>query len=636
MTPADVYRFRWAGDPQLRPDADEVAYAVRWADPGGKGFRSEIRRWVPAGDRPFYPGPGRDFAPRWSPDGRRLAFLSDRGGSVQLWVADPEPRQLTDLPFPPGAPTWSPDGERLAFVAWQRDPAGPAEPGYSDDVKVIRRLGYKTDGIGFHQDRHRQAFVCDVAGACRPVTEGPFDHASPAWSPDGRWLAVAARRDEGADLTMHRDIWCVEVDGGRLVRATPDGLTAQDPAWAPDGRQIAFVGHTGAHGRATLQKLWVARPPLYGGGPEAHEATPPGWDREARSLIGGGASDLFGARWSPDGQTIYFFSADGGQSRLLALASGEVREVLGDARSFLGLSLEPATGRYAVAATDALTPGDLWLGHLGEAGEQRLTDCNPWLQDLSVPQRFSVTTAEGLQVEGWAMPPAAAAGPAPTILCIHGGPHAAYGDSFLHEFQAWAGMGFAVVYCNPRGSTGYGQDFCTLVGDHWGLPACRDVLDVMEAAVARFPFIDGGRLGVTGSSFGGSLTNWIVAHSDRFRAAVTQATVSNRHNLMGDSDIAYHTIREYGTPWDNPQHYLDSSALMRVASIHTPLLIIHSEQDLRSPAGQAEQLFTALRWLGRTVELALYPGESHGLAGGQPRHRIDRIWRIARWFQRHL
>lgn len=646
LMPEDLRRFVWIEDPQIHPDGERVAYVRRIAAEDGKGYRSVIRCHGDQGDFLLTNGSGRDWAPRWSPDGQHLAFLSDRGGSPQLWlmrVGGGEAARITDQKFAPSAAVFSPDGSRLIFVAAVLDGQGELEQGYADDVRVIRRLHYKTNGAGFHEDRHQQIFVCDLEGVARQLTEGPYDHQQPAWSPDGRTIAFAARRSDDADLIPLRDIYCVSVDGGAIDRLTAGDLMCQSPVWSPDGRTIAFVGHDHSHFRATNATLWSISSPAAGRA-EAPRALLPEFDREVGSHI---LNDMRGANlppalFSPDGAHIWFFSDEGGSTRLYRVpsAGGSPEVLIGGERSFFGFSLHFSSGRYVVGATDPLNPGDLYSGRIGAEGEQRLTDSNAWLQEfsLSEPQRFTCETGEGLTIEGWAMAPAGGgAQPVPTILEIHGGPHAAYGEAFFHEFQFLAAQGYAVVYCNPRGSTGYGQAFAALVQDHWGVRAKDDVLAALDEAISLFPFIDPSRIGITGGSFGGYLTNWIIAHTDRFQAAVTQRSVANRYSFVGNNDVGYHSMAEYGAPWNNPEHYRDSSPIAFVEGIHTPLLILHSEQDLRCPIEQAEQLYTALKVLGRDVEFVRYPQENHELSrNGQPRHRIDRLWRIARWFQRYL
>lgn len=645
LVPEDLANFVWVEDPQIHPDGNRVAYVRRGISEDGKGYRSVIRCHTREADTLLTNGTGRDWAPRWSRDGH-LAFLSDRGGTTQLWLLRAEGGEavrLTDSPYAPSPAIFSPDGQYLLYTAAVRDEERELEPGYADDVRVIRRLHHKTNGAGFHEDRHQHIFVADLAGEVRRLTDGPYDHQQPAWSPDGRHIAFTARRSDDADLIPMRDIHWLPIEGGDPAPLTSGNLVCQSPVFSPDGDLIVFAAHDLSHFRATNSSLYAITSPTAPSRAPARDLLA-GFDRELGSHI---LNDMRGANlpaaiFSPDGQKIHFFADEGGTTRLLRVPrdGGTSEELLSGDRAFFGFSLHRPTGRYVVGATDSTAPGDLFSGRIGEPGEERITDSNPWLSEraLSRPERFSCETASGLRIEGWAMPPVSgSAVPAPTILEIHGGPHAAYGEAFFHEFQCLAAQGYAVVYCNPRGSTGYGQEFAALIQDHWGVTAQEDVLAVLDAAISRFPFIDGDRLGITGGSFGGYLTNWIIAHTDRFRAAVTQRSVANRYSFVLNNDVGYHSMAEYGEPWNNPQHYRDSSPVAFVEGIHTPLLILHSEQDLRCPIEQAEQLFTALKVLGREVEFVRFPQENHELSrNGQPRHRVDRLWRIVRWFLRYL
>lgn len=641
LSPDDLLRMVLVEDPVLAPSTGDVLYVRRWPHTDGRRYQSEIRRWSPAGDIAFTGGQGRDWAPRIAPDGTMVAFLSDRSGDVQLWVmpwGGGEARQLTHMASPPSPGVWAPDSRRLAFLA--PEAYGPErEPGYAEDVVVVRRLHYRTNGERIHEERRRQVFVADLTGSIKRVTDGAYDYAFPAWSPDGRWLALVSRRAADADGALFRDLWRLEWETGNLTRLT-ENLVVQQPAWSPDGRHIAFIAHDGQFGRATCAHLWWVA--ADGHAPAAPVA--PAWDVEIGSHVlsdvrGGGS--LPGPLWTPDGREIWVVVDQGGVTRLDAVPvnGGSPRELLGGERTFYGLALDVAGTRYAVAASDPLSPGELSVGRIGGT-EERITDANPWLAErtLCPPERFWCETPGGLQVEAWAMPPAGdRSAPHPTVLEIHGGPHAAYGATFMLEFQILAGQGIGVVYANPRGSTGYGQAHCTPVQDHWGIGAAEDVLAVLDAALERFSWMDASRLGVTGGSFGGYLTNWLLTRTDRFRAAIAQRSVSNRYSFVGTSDMGFRGIEEYGGPWANPEHYRDSSPIAYADRITTPLLLLHAEEDWRCPIEQAEQLFVALKMLGREVELVRYPGENHELSrNGRPYHRVDRLWRIARWFGQRL
>lgn len=641
MVPEDLLRMVWVQEPEWIPGTDDVVYVRRWCAPDGRRYHSQIHHWSSGQDRPLTNGSGVDYAPRVSPNGRQVAFLSDRGGSVQLWclpLAGGEARPLTDLPFAPSAAVWAPDSRRLLFtvpVAWETDTL----PGYADDVIVVRQRHYRTNGERLQKERHRQLYVLDVDGGMERLTLDRYDYGVPAWSPDGCSLAVSARRADDADGALFRDLWRLDLPDKRWTVLT-ENLVVQQPAWSPDGQQLAAVFHDGRYGRATSFRLGMV--PADGTTPM--QAVVPGWDVEAGSHIlsdMNGLAALPGPIWTPDGGEILMLGDEGGAARLYAVpvAGGTPRPVLGGPRTFHGLTVDPRCERYVLAASHPQDPGSLYRGVLGGA-ESLITQANPWIAErrLSKPERFWSDTPDGLRVEAWVLPPLTERpGRHPTVVEIHGGPHAAYGETFMLEFQMLAGAGIGVVYSNPRGSTGYGQDHCTPVQDHWGVGASTDVLAVLDAAVAKFPWIDTERLGITGGSFGGYLTNWILTQTVRFRAAIAQRSVSNRYSFVGTSDMGFRGMEEYGGPWAHPDHYRDSSPIAYADRITTPLLLIHAEEDWRCPIEQAEQLFMALKMLGRDVELVRYPGENHELSrAGRPYHRIDRLWRILRWFAERL
>ncbi len=645
LVPEDLYRMVWVESPVRRPGTDEVVFVQRRVRADHRGYHRALWVWSPAGSRPLSTPVGSSWAPEMAPDGSSLVFLSDRGGSTQLWwlpLTGGEARQLTALPLAPTKVAWAPDSRRLALTA-PESLAEPLLPGYADDVLAIRRRHYRTNGEKLHEERHLALYLVDLddmAGGLTPLSDDAYSYASPAWSPDGASVAVVSRREPDADGSLLRDLWRLDLEGRRWTRLTQH-LAAQLPSWSPDGTTLAFYGHDGHFGRATCAALWE----VAADGRSAPQRVAPAWDREPGSHVlsdARGTAALPGPLWTPDSRELWVVADDGGATGVYAVPrdGSPVRALVGAVQTLYGLSVDTATGEAALAAATARSPGEIYVGRLGGV-LTRITDANPWLEEvwLSTPQVFRAQSPDGLWVEAWALPPKAAA-PGPAVLEIHGGPHAAYGDAFMFEFQMLAGLGIGVVYSNPRGSTGYGQDHCTPVMDHWGVDTSHDVLAILDAALAQpeqFPWIDPERLGVTGGSFGGYLTNWILTQTDRFRAAIAQRSVSNRYSFVGTSDMGFRGMEEYGGPWAHPEHYRDSSPLAFADRITTPLLLLHAEEDWRCPIEQAEQLFQALKMLGREVELVRYPGESHELSrAGQPHHRVDRLWRIARWFGSRL
>ena len=375
----------------------------------------------------------------------------------------------------------------------------------------------------------------------------------------------------------------------------------------------------------------------------------------------GTGSDMMSASmaapmWTPDGRAILFTANVRGATDLYrvelagdaATAAGKVEQLTAGKHALYGTSLTAGRRRAALGIGTQLNPGDIYLldlpcgGCASDADAVRLTDANAWLggRRLSTPEEFVITGPDGGEIHGWVIKPAdlAPGQQCPLVLQVHGGPHSAYGYGFFHEMQVLAGLGMGVVMCNPAGSTGYGQSFVTLTRLDWGGRDYRDCLAAVDHAVS-LGWADPNRVGITGGSYGGYLTNWAIGQTTRFAAAVTCRSTCNRYSQFGTSDIGYYNgdYEFEGNPWDNPDGYLSRSPITFVNKVKTPVLFIHSENDLRCPMEQAEQFYTALRWLGGTAELVRFPDENHELSrSGQPVHRVERVERIAGWFGKYL
>lgn len=647
ITIDDLIAIPVLNDPQLSPDGTQVAFTVTRPDREANTYRVHLWLVPAAGGEPrqLTTAPAKDTAPRWSPDGTRLVFFSDRGGDKQVWaipVSGGEARPLTSGKLSPADPVWSPDGRWIAFVG-KPEPARARE---ESDVKVISRLRYRQDGEGFWDGRWKQIFVVAAGGgSARQVTTGDCDHLFPAWSPDGALIAYTANTAPDADLGNVSDVWVTPAGGGAPRRLTEGRGPVQAPAWSPDGRWIAYVGHDDACWGATNWGVWIVS--ASGGAPVCLTAQE---DRSAGHHI---VTDSRvhppsgGLTWSPDGGRLVFMVADGGSTQIASIAAAGAPSALRlethGAHELVGCSLDRAARRVACIESDPGTPGEIAVGDLG--GEmRRVTDLTgPVLRPLALarPERFQFESADGWTVEGWVMRPSnpVYGERAPAVLEIHGGPHGAYGNAFFHEFQVLAAEGYGVVYLNPRGSQGYGQRFAAATRHDWGGRDYEDLMRGLDCALAAHPWIDRERLGVAGGSYGGFMTNWIVGHTERFRAAVTMRGISNAYSQWGTSDLAYMKgMWEYpGDPWEAPQFYLERSPITYARRMRTPLLILHSEQDYRCPIEQAEQLFVALKKRGVPTLFVRFPNESHDLSrNGQPRHRLERLRHIVDWFRAYL
>jgi dipeptidyl aminopeptidase/acylaminoacyl peptidase len=656
MTVDDILRWKIAGPPALSPDGRRAVCAVSVVDEATNGYQSHL--WIAGTDAGEAGAPvqlttsgGRDAAPRWSPDGGRIVFLSDRGGAKHLWVipADGgEARAVTTGSLAPSEPAWSPDGRWIAFTGKAGEPAGRGEGREHSDVRVISRLHYKQDGEGFWDGRWKQIFVVSAGGgAPRQVTQGDYDHTSPAWSPDGAYLAYTGNASPDADLDDASDLWIVRADGAGTPRRLTKAIgPVESPAWSPDGTSIAYVGHDSAFAGATLPRIWIA---ALSGEPAC---LTPGYEGTIGRAIG---SDVRsqpndgGLVWAPDGRRIYFLTTERGSCQVASVSvpDGAVRlETRGD-HDLIGCSPDAGARRVACVEGDPENPGELAIADLNAAGPAAFRRLSAWnvpiarALALARPERFEYKTPDGYVFDGWVMKPAQAATGrrVPGVMEIHGGPHGAYGYAFSNQFQLLCAAGYGVVYSNPRGSQSYGQKF--LAGTHhdWGGGDYQDLMGALDRALALHEWIDPGRLGVCGGSYGGYMTNWIVGHTQRFRAGVTLRSTCNRYNHFGTGDIAYRGARfEFpGAPWEAPEFYMERSPITYAAQMRTPLLILHGEADLRCSIEQAEQLFMALRRQGTPTLFVRFPGESHSMSSsGQPRHRVEEMRHLLAWFHQYL
>ena len=695
LTADDLFAIRMVSDPRVSPDGSSVAYVVTRLDRESDGYLAAIWLVPTTGGEPrqLTAGSARDTTPRWSPDGAEIVFVSNRPGTPgptpkssasddgqppenpgkgsprtedaagkranQLWVirvAGGEARQLTRLPHGASAPAWSPDGRTIAFLA----PTAPADdpdtgPDRGDraavaDERVVTRLTYRADGRGFI-DRYAHVWTVPAGGGePMQLTSGDADDSDLAWSPDGTRIAFIANRTPERDRDQRSLLYDVPAAGGQ-VRCLTDGQFAfGSPTYAPDGTRIAVVGTDDpVAGGARNAHLWTV--PAGGGSPTNHTRS---WDR---SFGDAGMSDLFVAGdvrpvWEGAAGPLLMLASDRGATHVqrVDLATGAVAPATSGPCRVIAFQRSSGDG-LVVAVGDPTHPFELAVtgGH-GTGPSPAMDGRSLTRHNAEFLAEVALSPAEelcfpsggdGQEIHGWLLRPPGATpgGPLrPLIVQIHGGPHAMYGWAMFHEMQLMAARGYLVLYTNPRGSAGYGEGFTGSTRGRWGESDMPDVIGALDAVLARGE-VDPNRVGVTGGSYGGYLTNWIVGHSDRFRAAVTQRCVSNFHSFYGTSDIGS-TFGEFefgGTPWADAELLLRHSPISYVDAIQTPLLIIHNEQDLRCPIEQAEQLFVALKRLGRDVAMVRIPGEDHNLSRtGTPSRRLARLHHLVGWFDTHL
>jgi len=646
----DLYRFRWIDHVRLSRDGERVAYQLSWADADARQNRSRVVHRRLLEPEPVEPtgAARRDHSPEWSPDGRRLAFLSKVGAVDQLFVvslAGGEPQQLSSLPEGAANPVWSPDGSRIAFIGNViSDPEAivddPRPPDSKEVVRrapiarITRRLDYKHDGSGFVDGRYHHLFVVPAGGGnVTQLTNGAWDVTGFDWSPDGTRLVASGNAEPGADLKRELNLYLVDLAGNR--RWLGGGLYLSSPAWSPRGDVIAFLAPNGLEA-GLLDRLWIV--PLTGDPPRCLTSNfDQGLDDSVINDMRAGHGIRL--RWSAEGDRIYFLASSPGVTGVYSSdLDGTIRQEAGGQRRIFDFDI--ASGVIAFAASDPSTPGELHM--LTQGAEARLTDLNPWLHDryIAQPERHQFTAPDGWIIEGWVLKPEGL-DPSkvhPLVMEVHGGPHAQYGWSFFHELQILAGMGYVVLYVNPRGSAGYGERFRREVVRDWGGKDYLDLMSALDQLIERTGYIDTNRMGIGGGSYGGYMTNWVIGQTDRFSAAVSMRSISNLVSEYAQHDIVLWGALELGAPpWPDLDELWRRSPIRYVKNIRTPLLLTHGEMDLRCAISQAEELFGAMRLLGKTVELVRFPDESHDLSrAGRPDRRVERLRRITGWFERFL
>jgi len=650
LTERDILRFRMIADPQISPDGSQVAFVT--IDQDAAADRQATSVWLVPADGSAAPrrvtaGP-RDGRPRWSPDGGRLAYLSarEREWARDLYVLDMgggEPLRVAELPRGITEFAWSPDGARLCLVGGPEYPADPdrdppanreeAHKRYVERVRHVTRFRYRLDGQGVLDDEARQVWVVAADGSAPPcmVTDGDADAARAAWTPDGGRLAFLSNREPDHDRSSVVEVYAVPASGGEVTRVTTYGKSMTAFGFAADGalatlRTDADTPYGGSHVR-----LWIGDECITGR-----------LDRTSSLAVLG---DTLGGRDVPDlswhDGWCYFEVSDRGATHVYRAQAGRVPEcVIGGRRVVGGMSV--AAGHVAFISSGPDDPLSLRVATVDGGRERVVFEPNPWVREERSLGTLRTLDFEhgGEAIDAWALlPPGYVEGrPVPTLLYVHGGPHAAYGWSFQFVFQVLAGAGYAIVYCNPPGSQSYTEEFARRVKAAWGeldFPYFMALMDhAIEAGIA-----DPDRLGMGGASYGGFSTLWAVGHTDRFKAAVAMRPVASLQAMYGASDVSWDFVSaELGAePWEDPALYDRLSPLTYLDNVTTPLRLIAGTGDLRTPAEEAENVFVRLRKLGREVDLVVFHGEPHGMVvTGKPWHRVRHMRAVLEWFDRHI
>lgn len=544
-----------------------------------------------------------------------------------LSLAGGEPRRVTALQNGVTNFVWSPDGSRFVCIS----ATGPSDKAKSpSDVRHYKHANYKFNDTGWFDDKRSHLWVIDVAsGAAKQLTSGDdWNDTDPQWSPDGMRIAfVSDRTGKEFDEGRNKDIWVIDATGGPLVKISQSEEPDSSPRWSPDGKTVAFLS---APNRRAHPKVWLAA--SQGG------AAP-------RLAVDGLDLIPTGLRWAEAGRAFYFEAGVKGTTHLFrADQEGHpATPVTSGERTIRLIDINDKSGRIAYAVNDPTHLDDLYVAGMNGSNERQLTHLNMdlWKQlQLASVERVPFKGADGWDVDGFLMKPIGwqAGKTYPMVLSIHGGPAGMYGFDFFQESQIYAARGWAVFFTNPRGSTGYGEKFDRGVQLNWGGKAYVDIMNGVDAVLARNPWIDKDRLGVTGGSYGGFMTNWIISHTTRFKAAVTLRSISNFVSDDGTRDGAYGHSEDFGGDiFERFETYWDTSPLKYVKNVKTPTLVLHSDMDFRVPIEQGEQWFRALQHFGVPSEIVFFPRENHNLTRtGEPAHLIESLkWQVY-WFDRYL
>ena len=649
FTDLDVFQLEFASDPQISPDGNRIVYVRNSMDIMKDHSRAAL--WSIHSDgsdhRRLTTGESNESSPRWSPDGKKLAYMArtDEGSEIFLrWMDTGQTARLTQLSRSPRGLCWSPDGQYIAFSMLVpedppqlvRPPKKPEGAEWAAPPRVITRLKHEADGVGYLEPGYNHLFVLPVEGGTpRQVTSGSFHHRdAPAWSPDGKSLVFSANRNPDWEHEfVNSEIYAVSLGDGAIRALTDRNGPDSSPAVSPDGEKIAYVGFDDKVQTYQVERLYVMNRDG-----SAKRVVTSDLDRSVSSPV-----------WDAKGEGIYFLYDDEGNTKLgYASLDGEVgvlAESLGGGsvgRPYGGGSFSVAKdGRFAFMMTRPEHPADVAVGRMLEKSIDRLTDLNGDLlgfRDLGkVEEIWYESSFDQRKVQGWIVTPPGfdPSRKYPLILEIHGGPISNYGDRFSAEIQLYAAAGYVVLYTNPRGSTSYGEEFGNLLYHDYPGQDYDDLISGVDAVIAK-GYIDEDNLFVTGGSAGGIMTAWIVGKTDRFRAAAVGKPVINWYSkvLVADNYYGYHNYRYPGSPWEHPEAYMKYSPISLVGNVTTPSMVFVGTADLRTPLSESKQFYHALKMRKIDTALVEIPGASHNISA-RPSQLITKVAHVLAWFEKY-
>lgn len=658
ISPEDLYRLNLVTGIRLSPDESRVAYTLERIDKQQRKYFTNIHLLdITSGEsRQFTHGDNADSQPVWSHDGATLAFVSTRDKKTGIYLMPTDggaERQVLEIEGHIQGMQFSPDDSHLVFSLQYKDSHFIKDEEKKKEQPVYRhitRLFYRLDGAGFLPRKPFQVFTLELETAkLKQLTKGSRDNQMPTTSPNGKWIAYVSNRHPKWELEfLQDDLFVIPFGGGKEKKVTTPPGPVMWPKFSPDSKKIAYSGHDNPQDDwgSTNTHVWTVG---INGRPAAKDLMP-GFDRSADDSSIADMEDVHGSDalcWSADGKRLFFLCSDTGVTNLFSIpaSGGKPTRIFKGQCHIKSFSTNGRTRTGVAVRADLSNPGDLFTFPLQWEAEKKgtkQTDLNKFLRtDIGLGRTKEVwfKSFDGTEVQGWLLTPPGfnANRKYPAILQVHGGPRAQYAFSFFHEMQYLAAQGYVVLYTNPRGGTGRGETWAAAISGGWGdldYKDCMAATDYLE----RLKFVNSKRLGVTGGSYGGYMTNWIIGHTDRFKAAVTQRSVVELKSFYGASDIGFSLEREFtGLPWSKDNNYDLCSPYTYFTNVKTPVLIIHSEQDLRCNIEQAEHMYAMLKRLGKKVEMVRFPEEPHGLSRhGRPDRRIARLEWIYKWFKKYL
>ncbi len=656
----DLYRFELITTPRFSPDGKQVVYAQHRVEQ--KSQKKYANLWVvPAAEgtpRQFTFGDQTDVHPLWSPSGEQIAFLSNRADKEkppQLYlirIDGGEARPLSSIQGSIGAFSWAPDGKAI-LCSVQKTDAEELEREKDEQKKKLgvvdrryERLFYKLDGAGYLPKERTHLWTVDAAsGKARQLTDhAVYDEQAPAWSPDGKWIVFISNRSAEPDLRPNADeLFVMPAKGGALrLIATPAGPKSQ-PSFSPDGKWLAYFGTDSEELEYKNTGLWIV--PADGSTAAINLTGTYDLHVSAWTINDMGEPEMMPPTWTNDSRSIFFQVSIHGSTILMKtdMSGSQPETIIAEGGVAGSYSLDRGQKSLVYFWGQMDDPGQVMLLDLNTRKTRQLTHVNRGLLDqihLSQVKEVWYKGADGNDLQGWIMTPPdfSADKKYPSILEIHGGPRLQYGSFFMHEFYYLAAQGYVVYFTNPRGGRGYGEAHTQAIWRDWGNADHADLMAWADV-VQNEPYIDAMRMGVTGGSYGGYMTVWIIGHTHRFHAAVAMRCVSNFVSMWGSSDFNWTFQNEIGglPPYEDLDNFWKHSPIAYIGNASTPTMVMHNEFDLRCPIEQGEQVFVALKKLGVETEMIRFPDEFHGLSrSGRTDRKIARLNHIRRWFDRYL